>query len=38
MIRLTLDFETRSACDLKTAGAYNYAQHPTPRSCAWAGR
>ena len=23
---LWLDFETRSACDLKTAGAYNYAQ------------
>ena len=24
---LYLDFETRSACDLKTAGVYNYAQH-----------
>ena len=23
------DFETRSACDLKTAGVYNYAQHGT---------
>ncbi len=22
-----IDFETRSACDLKTAGVYNYAQH-----------
>jgi DNA polymerase len=21
-----VDFETRSACDLKSAGAYNYAQ------------
>ena len=24
-----LDFETRSECDLKTAGVYNYARHPT---------
>jgi DNA polymerase len=24
---LWLDFETRSACDLKVAGVYNYAQH-----------
>ena len=24
-----LDFETRSACDLKTAGVYNYARHNT---------
>ena len=24
-----IDFETRSACDLKTAGVYNYAQHGT---------
>ena len=24
---LWVDFETRSACDLKTAGVYNYAQH-----------
>jgi hypothetical protein len=23
---LWLDFETRSRCDLKTAGVYNYAQ------------
>lgn len=26
---LWLDFETRSECDLKTAGVYNYAQHPS---------
>lgn len=26
---LYLDFETRSECDLKTAGVYNYAQHPS---------
>jgi len=25
---LWVDFETRSACDLKVAGVYNYAQHP----------
>jgi DNA polymerase len=24
-----LDFETRSECDLKVAGVYNYARHPT---------
>ena len=24
---LWVDFETRSACDLKVAGVYNYAQH-----------
>jgi DNA polymerase len=24
-----LDFETRSECDLKAAGVYNYARHPT---------
>jgi DNA polymerase len=24
-----LDFETRSECDLKSAGVYNYARHPT---------
>jgi DNA polymerase len=24
-----LDFETRSECDLTTAGVYNYARHPT---------
>lgn len=27
--RLTLDFETRSACDLKKAGAFKYSCHPT---------
>jgi DNA polymerase len=26
---LYIDFETRSACDLKVAGVYNYAQHGT---------
>ena len=26
---LWLDFETRSECDLKAAGVYNYAQHPS---------
>ena len=26
---LWVDFETRSACDLKTAGVYNYAQDPS---------
>ena len=26
---LWVDFETRSACDLRTAGVYNYAQHGT---------
>lgn len=29
MSRLALDFETRSTCDLKVCGAYNYAQDPT---------
>ena len=24
-----LDFETRSECDLKVAGVYNYARHPS---------
>ena len=24
-----IDFETRSECDLKTAGVYNYARHPS---------
>ena len=24
-----LDFETRSECDLKSMGVYNYARHPT---------
>jgi DNA polymerase len=26
---LWLDYESRSACDLKSAGVYNYAKHPT---------
>jgi len=26
---LTIDFETRSTCDLKKAGAWQYSQHPT---------
>ena len=24
-----IDFETRNECDLKTAGVYNYARHPS---------
>ncbi len=24
-----IDFETRSACDLRKAGVYAYAKHPT---------
>lgn len=28
-MRVTLDFETRSACDLKACGAWVYSQHPT---------
>jgi DNA polymerase len=33
-----IDFETRSACDLKTAGVYNYCQHGTTEvlCMAWA--
>lgn len=27
--RITLDFETRSACDLKKSGAYKYSLHPS---------
>jgi DNA polymerase len=27
--RITFDFETRSTCDLKKAGAYKYSLHPT---------
>ena len=26
-----LDMETASECDLKTAGVYNYAKHPSTR-------
>lgn len=32
-IEVSLDFETRSACDLKKAGAYRYAEDPT--TSAW---
>lgn len=37
-MRLHLDFETRSECDLDAAGAYVYARHPTTRvlCAAWA--
>lgn len=28
---LTIDFETRSECDLKTAGVWKYAEHPSTR-------
>lgn len=27
--KITIDFETRSECDLKAAGAWNYSKHPT---------
>lgn len=32
-----IDLETRSACDLRESGAYNYAKHPTTRllTVAW---
>lgn len=34
--RITFDFETRSACDLKKAGAWVYSQHPTTEVlCLW---
>ena len=35
-----LDFETRSECDLKTAGVYNYARHPSTQviCMSWARR
>lgn len=32
-MEVSLDFETRSACDLKRAGAYRYAEHPS--TSAW---
>jgi len=28
-MRIHLDFETRSVCDLRKAGAYVYSKHPT---------
>lgn len=36
-MRLTIDFETASACDLGEAGAWAYAEHPTTEilCCAW---
>jgi DNA polymerase len=38
-VRLTLDFETASACDLKSVGAWRYAEDPTTEilCAAWAG-
>ena len=35
-----IDFETRSECDLKTAGVYNYARHPSTQviCMSWARR
>ena len=38
-MRLTLDFETASACDLAEAGAWAYAEHPTTEilCAAWIG-
>jgi DNA polymerase bacteriophage-type len=34
--RITFDFETRSACDLKKAGAWEYSAHPsTEVLCLW---
>lgn len=36
-MRLTIDFETASACDLNKAGAWRYAEDPTTEilCCAW---
>lgn len=35
-MRVTLDFETRSACDLKKCGAWVYSEHPTTEPiCLW---
>ena len=34
---LWLDFETRSECDLKTRGAYTYAQDPSTQVLCMAG-
>ena len=35
-MKLTPDFETRSACDLKKAGAWVYSEHPTTEViCLW---
>lgn len=37
MTKVTMDFETRSACDLKKAGAWAYSMHPTTEimCCCW---
>ena len=37
MNKVTMDFETRSACDLKKAGAWAYSTHPTTEimCCCW---
>lgn len=38
MTSISIDFETYSECDIKTAGSYNYAAHPTTEvlCMAWA--
>lgn len=38
MTAISIDFETYSECDIKTAGGYNYAAHPTTEviCMAWA--
>lgn len=38
MVAISIDFETYSECDIKTAGGYNYAAHPTTEviCMAWA--
>lgn len=37
-MQISIDFETYSECDIRTAGAYNYAAHPTTEviCMAWA--
>jgi DNA polymerase bacteriophage-type len=37
-VQISIDFETYSECDIKTAGGYNYAAHPTTEviCMAWA--
>lgn len=38
MVAISIDFETYSECDIKTAGGYNYAAHPSTEviCMAWA--
>ena len=38
MTAISIDFETYSECDIKTAGGYNYAAHPSTEviCMAWA--